>query len=146
MFSEECFIRKNTLKLRKKLEKIGYSNGDMLCHSNYNKSERLSTFPYEGYYISGMLNSWAWTSTYHEVKSDDEFLAIASIRSDTDMNQIFVKDIVISKSGPAKGFGLFYVKSKVDKFKKRGFKKANSIEISNYYNEPYINSENYIKY
>lgn len=101
MFTQTCFIRKNTKELQDKLSKLGYEENtyasmkySCLCADNYE----------DGYYDG---ESWQKTSDipyYESIKpedynpqdygidcgtNEDLFLAIASLRDDSNINQWF---------------------------------------------------------
>ena len=84
MFTQKCFIRKNTPELVRKLEELGYKalfsarNGYgeyLCCYNNIVTGTDGSVINYE--FIDCGTN-------------DELFLAIASLRDDTDKNQWFV--------------------------------------------------------
>lgn len=92
MFLQPCFIRKNTPELRSKLERLGYKytpNGveewfipieslDFICVNIYSSGKYIGE---NGYWN----HSWIDCGTNEQL-----FLAIASLRDDTDKNQWFV--------------------------------------------------------
>lgn len=88
MFTQPCFIRKNNLKLREKLQKIGQRensfdkfNGEWIA-SNY------------GMYISVTKGFENLNPNDIDCGTNEElFLAIAALRDDTDRNQWFVMDV-----------------------------------------------------
>lgn len=87
MFTQPCFIRKNTPELRKKLEELGYvshifNNND----ANNIYADKLGT------YISVDIENQPY---YIDCETNEElFLALAALRDDTDINQYFVCDKV----------------------------------------------------
>lgn len=105
MYTQSCFIRKNTPELRKKLEKLGYKiciccefDGAYILKNLINNG----TIHGFGYYSedSGFKNKEEMIKNF-EVNSaengrvdcgtnEDLFLAIAALRDDTDKNQWFV--------------------------------------------------------
>ena len=82
MFTQPCFIRKNTPELRKKLEDLGYishifNNND----ANNIYADKLGT------YISVDIENQPY---YIDCGTNEElFLALAALRDDTDINQWF---------------------------------------------------------
>jgi hypothetical protein len=171
MFTNSCFIRKNTPELRKKLEDIGYkcrgnnidkyphletfvdvvtsidSNGNYIfgtysCCNNGEKGEVIDNIPLS-IFIEGIDCG----------EDENLFLAIASLRDDTDKNQIMVKEVRAGYGIGGQVVGLepariqlLYRKSKVDKVKDSHFRKATVDEIIEYYGKVSKDSENYIKY
>lgn len=94
MFTQPCFIRKNTPELRSKLERLGYKytqNGveewfipieslDFIC---------VNIYP-EGKYIG---ENGYWDRSWIDCGTNEQlFLAIASLRDDTDKYQWFVNN------------------------------------------------------
>ena len=103
-FTTRCFIRKNNKALQKKLADIGYS----ICRcANFANSEWLSTLPIngtihgKGYFDSEMelpdwtvekeLNRFVYENpSYIDCgTNEDLFLAIAALRNDSDIHQLF---------------------------------------------------------
>jgi hypothetical protein len=112
MFTQECFIRKNTKELQDKLRKLGY---DICCCCYFKGAVWLDTntedcsvhgIGYIGEELEYMgidtleksLNFFLSENEKSENKSidcgenEDLFLAIASLRDDTNKNQWFVWD------------------------------------------------------
>lgn len=96
MFTTSCFIRKNTPELRKKLEELGYKNlgkvryyGDPIyiyCENDifYTSPCKLET--HDNYRIDCGTN-------------EELFLAIATLRDDTDKNQWLTDGKIWGKFG-----------------------------------------------
>lgn len=104
MFTQPCFIRKNTPELRNKLENMGYTNGAWESpHFEYHYLETISNRKF------GLFKGPGFYMTQNNIKYGDEiylykppegcidcgtneqlFLAIAALRNDTDKNQWFV--------------------------------------------------------
>ena len=86
MFTQPCFIRKNTPELIKKLEELGYfytyyHNGNgIYCYNNI-----AQTFTYNNEIPKECIG----------IPKDNEelFLALAALRDDTDKNQWFIMDV-----------------------------------------------------
>lgn len=84
MFTTPCFIKKNTIELRKKLEELGYK---------YNGRDTESWGASALYCFDGKYYEVypAKPSRYHSIvdcaTNEDMFLAIAALRDDTDKNQ-----------------------------------------------------------
>lgn len=84
MFTQPCFIKKNTPELRKKLEEFGYT---------YNGRDTESWGASALYCFDGKYYEVypAKPSRYHSIvdcgTNEDMFLAIAALRDDTDKNQ-----------------------------------------------------------
>jgi len=101
MFTTSCYIRKNTLALRKKLEELGYN----ICFcAEFKDATWLTTFPAEnsvygtGYYRSGdpyktqeeTLAVYENTTFDIDCADNEElFLALAALRDDSDYMQWF---------------------------------------------------------
>ena len=90
MFTQKCFIRKNTAGLRRKLRKMGYTEcmtlGDLSCivisNNNYcwNGSFDLVS--------SDVVNNIGFRKPHIDCgDNEDLFLAIAALRDDTDKYQ-----------------------------------------------------------
>ena len=107
-FTTSCFIRKNSKELQNKLADIGYS----ICRcANFTNAEWLNTLPIngtihgKGYFDSDMeLPDWtvekelsrfvSENPKYVDCGENEElFLAIAALRSDSDIHQWFVTDV-----------------------------------------------------
>ena len=106
-FTQPCFIRKNTLELRKKLEELGYTNGAWESpHFEYPYLEccpnrKFGLFKGEGFYMTEddyKCDGKRWTynppKEYIDCGTNEElFLALAALRDDTDKNQWFIMDV-----------------------------------------------------
>lgn len=95
-FTQPCFIRKNTPKLRKELEKLGYKN----CILNQNKNNRF-IFTIE---IGGLFDVCDCETTLKDFtangfvdcgENEELFLAISALRDDSNYKQLFVVDFDI---------------------------------------------------
>ncbi len=99
MFTENCFIRKNTQELREKLDELGYVNTQNWSEKSKNKCRMIMC---DNNYVSRYY--------YHYIESQDKdffktfidcgdnedlFLAIAALQDKRDKNQWFV----INKTG-----------------------------------------------
>lgn len=99
-FTTPCFIRKNTVELRKKLEELGYEptkiifdnerlciatavNGQYAKYTNISSVMFDSTNPYETWNCAGRIDCGT---------NEDLFLALAALREDTDKGQWFCDD------------------------------------------------------
>lgn len=88
-FTTSCFIRKNTLELRKRLEKLGYR----LFGEELNEDLCIFTSP-----ECGLYNIEFFSNIPHPEETDsidcgtneNLFLAISALRDDTDDSQWFV--------------------------------------------------------
>jgi hypothetical protein len=97
-FTTPCFIRKNTPKLRKKLEKLGYR----LFGEELNEDLCIFTSP-----ECGLYNIEFFSNIPHPEETDsidcgtneELFLAIAALRDDTDKNQCFTDGNLWFKCG-----------------------------------------------
>ncbi len=87
MFTQKCFIRKNTSELVKKLEELGYkalfsaSNGD----GKY-------LYAFNGMFADGKYAYDKRAGFIDCNESEELFIAIASLRNDTDNGQWQVAD------------------------------------------------------
>ena len=92
MFIYDCFIRKNTLELRKKLEKYGYKfveNGVNEWRIPIYELSCICTS--SGKYL-GTTGNWS-PHCYIDCKDNEElFFALSAIRDDSDKYQWFVGD------------------------------------------------------
>lgn len=94
MFTQPCFIQKNTPELRKKLEELGYKDygnlryyGDpIIIYCNVNHFF-TSPFVLEGKQYRGKYDNFIDCGDNEEL-----FLAIAALRDDTDKHQWFIYD------------------------------------------------------
>ena len=87
-FTQKCFIRKNTPGLVRKLEILGGRNGCVFFHEKYNI---VSASPYFFRCIRNDMVDSLIKDAYIDCGTNDElFLAIASLRDDSDSMQWFV--------------------------------------------------------
>ncbi len=85
MFTQKCFIRKNTPELVKKLEELGYKS---LFSAMNGYGEYLYTIV--GTVVGGVYNAYDEKTGFIDCGTNDElFLAIAALRDDTDNIQWF---------------------------------------------------------
>ena len=92
-FTQPCFIRKNTPELRKKLEELGYfytPNGRGEWFIPIEELEYLVTNPVNRCY-KGCSGYW-YEDDFDCGTNEELFLALASLRDDTDINQWFIMD------------------------------------------------------
>lgn len=108
MFTQKCFIRKNTPEIREQLERLGYEicpcclfdkavwldslpdngsihgvgYGDETFPPDWNEEKELSFFLYEAN-KSGIIDC---------EDNNELFLALAAMRDDTDVNQWFIDE------------------------------------------------------
>ena len=88
MFTQPCFIRKNTPELRKKLEELGYTNtpsGRGEWFIPIEELEYLVTYPISGCYQG--CNGYWYEDDFDCGTNEELFLALAALRNDTDKNQ-----------------------------------------------------------
>ena len=107
-FTTRCFIRKNSKELQKKLSDIGYS----ICRCvNFTNAEWLNTLTINGtvhgkgffyveignadWTVEQELNRFVYENpSYIDCgKNEDLFLAIAALRGDSDIHQLFTDGI-----------------------------------------------------
>ena len=85
MFTQKCFIRKNTPELVNKLEELGYK-ALFSARNGYGKY----LYAFNGKIVGGEYNAYDERSGFIDCKESEElFIAIASLRDDTDNIQWF---------------------------------------------------------
>ena len=94
MFTQPCFIRKNTPELRKKLEEFGYIMGESL---NTNKSKGLICTKY-GKVFNIICNADISKYDIDCGTNEELFLALAALRDDNDYMQWFTDGKLWEKS------------------------------------------------
>lgn len=90
MFTQPCFIRKNTPELRKKLEELGYTNtpsGRGEWFIPIEELEYLVTYPISGCYKG--VNGYWYEDDFDCETNEELFLALAALRDDSDYMQWF---------------------------------------------------------
>ena len=90
MFTQTCFIRKNTPELRKKLEELGYTNtpsGRGEWFIPIEELEYLVTYPISGCYKG--CNGYWYRDDFDCGTNEELFLALAALRDDSDYIQWF---------------------------------------------------------
>ena len=108
-FIQPCFIRKNTPDLRKKLEELGYEPSfSMGKYPEVYKNIAVCTFFENRYYglsekearHSGDINDAIKNRGLIDCGDNEElFIALASLRDDTDMNQWFIYNTINNTVG-----------------------------------------------
>ena len=89
MFTQQCFIRKNTPELVKKLEDIGYK---ALFSARNGYGEYLYAF--NGAIVGGEYNAYNEKTGFVDCGTNEElFLAIAALRDDSDKFQYFTNGV-----------------------------------------------------
>lgn len=92
MFTQSCFIRKNTPELRKKLDELGYK----FSGADHIELDCIVTFPHHGtfsvfaaYHFNIYDDSFkiVWKEYIDCGTNEELFLALAALRDDTDKNQ-----------------------------------------------------------
>ena len=85
MFTQKCFIRKNTPELVKRLEELGYK-ASFSARNGY--GEYLYAF--NGIVVGGEYNAYDEKAGFIDCGTNEElFLAIAALRDDSDKFQYF---------------------------------------------------------
>ena len=88
MFTQKCFIRKNTPELVKNLEDIGYK---ALFSARNGYGEYLYAF--NGAIVGGEFNAYDKNAGFVDCNDSEElFLAISALRDDSDIHQWFIHD------------------------------------------------------
>ena len=90
MFRQSCFIRKNTLELRKKLEELGYTLG--VCPLEKYGEDKFdwdihlfeNKYHFRPYELYGLKNNIDCGT------NEELFLALAALRDDSDYMQWFI--------------------------------------------------------
>ena len=89
MFTQKCFIRKNTPELVKKLEELGYK-ASFSARNGY--GEYLNAF--DGIIVGGEYNAYDEKAGFIDCNDSEElFIAIAALRDDTDKFQYFTNGV-----------------------------------------------------
>ena len=94
MFTQPCFIRKNTPELRKKLEELGY-NRYPLWMADWSDDDSRYVYLVTDvlYYTYPQEPTNPKNGEYIDCGTNEElFLALAALRDDTDINQWFIMD------------------------------------------------------
>lgn len=93
MFKQSCFIRKNNFQLRIALHNLGYENsrndtvGD--CIATTTTTQHYNTI--SQYYVDSNDPRVTWKENRIDCGTNEElFIAIASLRNDSDKNQWFI--------------------------------------------------------
>lgn len=96
MFTEKCFIRKNTAGLRRKLRKIGYTECMDIGYGESYITIDNENDEFNGSYdlvSSDVVNNIGFSKPHIDCgDNEDLFLAIAARRDDTDYMQFFVTE------------------------------------------------------
>lgn len=99
MFTQPCFIRKNTPELRKKLEELGYIPLTMNLLLGKAPTLVAMEFPRGNPIFNAVIYIHEYVKMFqNEIKfidcgtNENLFLAIASLRDDTDYGQWFIFD------------------------------------------------------
>lgn len=139
-FTTPAFIRKNTLELRKKLERLGY-----YLHPECIDDDRGNyLFVNREYYLNRPLGySEELSRSIDCGTNEDLFLAIAALRDDTDDKQIFTNgkgDFAICREDEKCGGlnGLEYVNMPND-FNIDNYHKATVEELIEHFKEKEVN-------
>ena len=90
MFTTSCFIRKNTPELRYKLEELRYINGGK--ERTYGEHDSLYCNCYVGRYYECVQKPSRYESIIDCGDNEELFLALVTMRDDTDINRWF-KDL-----------------------------------------------------
>lgn len=95
MFTQPCFIRKNTPELRKKLEELGYK----FSGADHIELDCIVTFPHHGtfsvfaaYHFNIYDDSFktVWKGYIDCGTNEELFLSLAALRDDSNENQWFI--------------------------------------------------------
>ena len=94
-FIQPCFIRKNTPELRRKLESLGYKKGAYPLPVGREDVYDRDIHLYENSYHFRDSTLYGITNNIDCGTNEELFIAIASLRDDSDVNQWFVMDVEI---------------------------------------------------
>lgn len=114
MFTQSCIIKKNTLRLRDKLLKLGYSyapNGAGEWFIPIEKLHYLGVNLYSNGYYMGVNDKWS--NFWIDCEDNEElFLAISALQDNSDINQWFIIDDYIGQEELPNNFvgGIFLCK------------------------------------
>lgn len=89
-FIQPCFIRKNTIELRNKLEELGYINGGK--ERTYGEHNSLYCNGYFGRYYECVQKPSRYESIIDCEDNEELFLALVALRDDTDKNQWIIDE------------------------------------------------------
>ena len=96
MFTQACFIRKNTPELRKKLEDLGYNKSEFGSDLNNSIATTVSNdkpsytcIREQSFDDTNPHTTWGLKFRIDCDDNEDLFLALASLRDDNDVNQFF---------------------------------------------------------
>lgn len=96
MFTQPCFIRKNTPELRMNLKQLGYkcNNGKWMGSyiATFKRDDSNDLF-YCGTPEYDLPNNPSLNNSINCGTNEDLFLAIAALRDDTDKNQWFIWNV-----------------------------------------------------
>ena len=96
-FIQPCFIRKNTPELRKKLEELGYTPNSYECFWDDDNRYLITFISPTGFDGFGLCITDCCildNKSYIDCgANEDLFLALATLRDETDVNQWFVMDV-----------------------------------------------------
>jgi hypothetical protein len=92
-FIQPCFIRKNTAELRRKLESLGYRKGNYPLPVGREDVYDRDIHLYENSYHFRNSTLYGITNNIDCGTNEELFIAIASLRDDSDINQWFVMDV-----------------------------------------------------
>lgn len=105
-FIHPAFIRKNTPELRKKLEELGYEHpadiieDEMFCIATSQITCKYVIINGGSFDDTNPHHTWNCAGRIDCGINEDLFLAIASLREDTDVNQWFVMDVEVYNDIP----------------------------------------------
>ena len=104
-FTTSCFIRENTLELRKRLEALGYkpllSIEDGECLSTASNLENYHSIPAALFDDKDSYRTYDCAGRIDCGTNEDLFLALAALRDDTDNGQFFVfEERFVSRINP----------------------------------------------
>lgn len=104
MFTQSCFIRKNTPGLRKKLEDLGYKKSkfgsdlnNSIATTTSNDKPSYTCIREQSFEDTNPHTTWGFKFRIDCGDNEELFLALAALRDDTDENQWFICDIDVYK-------------------------------------------------
>lgn len=100
-FTQACFIRKNTPELRKKLEDLGYNKSEFgndlnnsIATTVSNNKPSYTCIKEQSFDDTNPHTTWGFKFRIDCGTNEELFLALASLRDDTDKNQYWICDKV----------------------------------------------------
>ena len=104
MFTQACFIRKNTPELRKKLEDLGYNKSvfgsdlnNSIATTISNDKPSYTCIREQSFDDTNPHTTWGFKFRIDCDDNEELFLALAALRDDSDYMQWFIHDVTKTK-------------------------------------------------